>query len=163
MNCYFRFFICTLTALVITACGNPSVEYSPESSESSGIPETVLTLFSDSAGVTMTNAAAAGTELTGNISRAYIDLSTYTMIRGQFSSSLASAVINCRIEYSLNNGGSWSTLVPNFTAAAVANAHNNSAWIAIPEAAKTGVLLRALTVGDGVLDPIIKYVRIGFY
>ncbi|MCC6277226.1 MAG: hypothetical protein IT289_04845 [Oligoflexia bacterium] len=163
MNSYFKYTICILISLIMTACGNPSVEYNPEGSTSSDIPETVLTLFSDAAGVTMTNAAAAGTELTGNISRAYIDLSSYTMIRGQFSSSLASATINCRIEYSTNNGGSWSTLVPNFAAAAVANAHNNSAWVEIPDAAKTGVLLRALTVGDGVLDPIIKYVRIGFY
>ena len=140
-------------------CGGPSVEYAGQLS----VPETVLTLFSDAVGVTMTNAAVAGTELTGNISRTYLDLSTYSMVRGQFASSLTSTLVNCRIEYSLDNGTSWSTLIPNFAASIVANAHNNSPWTNIPSSAKTGVLLRALIVGNGVLDPVIKYVRIGYY
>lgn len=145
--------------LMLSSCGDPSVQYDP----ATGIQEIVSTLFSDGTGVTMTNAAVAGTEITNYVSRAYIDLSSYTMVRAQFASSLTSALINCRIEYSLNNGSTWSTLIPNFAASTTANANNNSSWVAIPSDANSGILVRAMIVGNGSLDPIIRYVRMGYY
>jgi hypothetical protein len=153
----------TATCLAFSGCGNPSVEYNPQTETSTIEPISETTLFSDAVGITMTNAAAAGTEPSGNISRASIDLTSYSMIRAQFASSLNSALIFCRIEYSLNSGGAWSTLISNFAAAAVVDAHNVSSWATIPTAAKANVLLRAVIVGNGVLDPVIRYVRLEYY
>ncbi len=144
-------------------CGDPSVEYQQATETSAPQQVFVMSLFSDAAGITMTNAAAAGTELAGNVSRAHIDFSAFTMVRAHFASSLTSATVACRIEYSTNNGSSWATLISNFAASTSANANNNSSWTSIPTGARGEILLRALIVGDGALDPIIKYVRLSFY
>ncbi len=148
---------------LLTACGNPSLSGVP-------IPAVVpdpeysvfesVRIFTDAAGVTMTAAPIGGNELTNNVSRLYVDLTDFQTVRGQFVSSLTSAVINCRIEYSLDDGGIWATLVPNFAASTSANITAKSAYIEIPSEARTDVLIRALIVGNGALNPIIRYVGI---
>lgn len=157
---------------LLAACGNPSFTGLPvtedpdgETSETPADPTEIplyenVRLFMDSTGITMTNAAVIGTELTNNNSRIYVDLTDFTQVRGQFVSSLTSATVYCRIEYSLNDGGAWATLVPNFVASTSANITSKSAFVTIPDAARTDVLLRALIGGDGVLDPIVRYVGV---
>ena len=125
------------------------------------IAEVIIPLVADATGVTMTNAAVAGTEFPNNVSRVQVDLAAYSSIRAHFASSLTSSVIGLRIEYSLNSGSTWTTLVPQFQAGSTANQNNTSAWTSLSASAQTDVLLRALVVGDGVLDPVIRYVRIG--
>ncbi|MBK9295072.1 MAG: hypothetical protein IPM57_11650 [Oligoflexia bacterium] len=154
------FLIITLT-LMHVGCGNPSVEYNP--SGGSSHPEKVFTLFSDTTGVTMTNAPAIGSEITNNMSRAYVDLATFSQVRGQFSNSLATTLVFCRLEYSLDDGTNWDTLVSDFASNGVANGHAYSDWAEIPSAAKANVLVRAVIVGNGVLDPIIRHVRLGYH
>lgn len=141
----------------IGGCGNSTVEGILTDEASSGM---LFTIFQDATGVTMTNAAVAGTEISSNASRAYVNLTGFTEARGQFSSSLTSAVVQCRIEFSLDNGGSWSVLVPSFAASTTANAASGGTWADIPNNGATDVLLRAVIVGNGVLDPVIRYVRV---
>lgn len=151
-------YLYVLGLLAASGCGNTTVEgLLATEVDSSGL---FFTVFQDATGVTMTNAAVAGTEITSNVSRAYADLTGFAEARAQFSSSLTSATINCRIEFSIDNGGSWSVLVPNFAASTTANANSKSAWVTIPSNAATEVLLRAMIVGNGVLDPVIRYVRV---
>lgn len=124
--------------------------------------EYMITLFSDATGVTMTNAAVAGTEPANNISRTVVSLPLATQVRAHFASSLTSATVRLRIEYSLNSGSNWLPLVPEFAASTSANANSLSPWSNIPTDARTTVLLRALVLGDGVLDPVIRYIRVGY-
>lgn len=147
--------------MFLAACGNPSLSGVPLALPDPKYPvwESVRMLM-DATGVTMTNAAAVGTEITNNNSRIYVDLTDFEQARGQFVSSLTSTVVNCRIEYSLNDGTDWVTLVPNWAASAVANTITKSAFATIPTEARTDVLLRALIVGDGVLDPIVRYISL---
>jgi hypothetical protein len=149
-------------SLFLSGCGDASVaglavEVVEEDAPS---PVMLFTIFQDATGVTMTNAAAAGTEITSLASRTYIDLSSFSQIRAQFTSSLTSSLVGCRVEYSLDDGTSWSVLVPNFAASTVASANTLSTWGDIPEWAKTTVLLRGMIVGNGVLDPIVRYIRV---
>jgi hypothetical protein len=139
--------------LLTSSCGNPSLTGTTTLWES-------YRIFNDAAGVTMTNAAAAGAEIPSSASRAYVDLTNFYYVRAQFTSSLGSTTINCRIEYSLNSGASWNTLVPNFAASASAFDANKSDFAVIPSDARGDVLVRALIVGNGVLDPVIGYVGI---
>ena len=161
--------IALLSAVLTLACapGGPSTtfsaeEASEESSQSPDEPEFSLTLFSDATGITMTNATALGTEPANNVSRAAVSLPQASQVRAHFASSLTWTTIRLRIEYSLNAGTSWTTLVPEFAASSSANANSTSDWSNIPEEAKTTVLLRALILGDGVLDPVIRYIRLGY-
>ena len=149
--------VCLGASLV--GCGSASVEGLTATTVTDPNVE-LFTLFQDATGVTMTNAAAAGTEISSNVSRAYVDLTGYTEARGQFSSSLTSALVNCRVEFSLDNGTSWSVLIANFAATTVANSNSKGSWGDIPSNAQTGVLLRAVILGNGVLDPVIRYVRV---
>ena len=157
---------------VLAACGKPELSGIPSLVLPDGsIPEedtpatpTIIPfwesvrLFMDATGATMTNAVAIGAEIPNNNSRMYLDLTDFTQVRAQFISSLTSSVVACRIEYSLNDGGVWNTLVPNFSAGTLANVANKSAFVTIPDAARTDVLVRALIAGDGALDPIVRYI-----
>jgi hypothetical protein len=144
--------------LFISGCGNPSL---------SGVVTTstptyfdTYRLFSDSVGITMTNAAAVGTEISTNLSRSYVDFTAYPQVRAQFASSLGTAAVLCRIEYSTNDGTSWSTLVSDFASSTTVNGSTKSSWATVPTAARGDVLVRAMIVGDGVLDPVIRYVSL---
>lgn len=141
--------------LGLASCGNPSLSGVPQST----LYETVR-LFVDSVGTTMTNAPAIGTELTNNSSRAYVDLTNFVSARGQFSSSLTSTLVTCRIEYSIDDGNNWNTLVSDFAASTVANAAAKSSFTTIPTQARREVLVRALIAGDGVLDPVIRFISL---
>ncbi len=148
-----------LTLTMLSGCGDATISGLSEDTVTE--PDVVLfSIFQDATGVTMTNAAALGTEITSNVSRAYVDLTGYSEARGQFTSSLTSAVVNCRVEFSLDNGTSWSVLIPNFAASTVANSNSRGVWGEIPSNAQSSVLLRAVIVGNGVLDPVIRYVRV---
>ncbi len=144
-----------LLLLAVSSCGNPSL---------SGVTQTTVyetvRVFMDNTGVTMTAAPAIGAEPANNVSRMYIDLTDYASARAQFISSLASALISCRIEYSLDDGSTWNTLVSNFAASAVASTANKSPFETIPTAARTDVLIRAVISGNGALNPIIRYISL---
>ena len=160
-----RILVITFMAIInILGCGKEvSHTFNDTADETQETFEVVTTLFSDAAGITMTNAAAIGTEITSNISRTMVNLEGFTQMRGHFASSLTSAVIACRVDYSIDNGTSWTTLISTFNAGTVANQNSYSGYTAIPTNGKTTVLLRAVIAGDGVLDPIIRYVRVGYY
>lgn len=117
-------------------------------------------LLRDAVGVTMTNAAAAGTEITNLVSRRTVDLTGRTNARGQFAHSLNSATVKLRLDFSTDNCGTWNAtpLVASFGAAVGANNNQTSAFAAIPAAAKTSVCVRAVIIGDGVLDPVVTHV-----
>jgi hypothetical protein len=144
-----------LLLLVAPSCGNPSL---------TGVAQTTayetVRLFMDNTGVTMTAAPAIGAEPANNVSRTYVDLTYFSSARAQFTSSLANNIINCRIEYSLDDGSTWSTLVSNFAASAVAQTANKSNFETIPTAARTDVLVRGIIVGNGALNPIIRYISL---
>ena len=81
----------------------------------------------------------------------------------QFSSSISS-VIACRIEYSLDGGLTWNTLIPNTFAEPVACQNSASSYVAITATAKTQeVMIRAIIVGNNSSDPRINYVAIDIY
>lgn len=96
-----------------------------------------------------------GTEVTD--SRRYIDLLFTSRARLQFK---ASAGMTMRIEYSTDNGGSWSTLIPE-------NSFFGGNpficdWVVIPEEAKyNDVLVRAIGIGVGLLQTI-NYAEMSF-
>lgn len=135
--------------VLIAGCGNPTLEGIPEVEPDPVFP--LMQQFNFATAVTMTNAAVIGTEVP---TRMYIDFSSYSTIRAQFVASTASALVQMRFEYSTNDGGAWSTLIPTLTASAVANTAVKSSYIDIPDDAKREVLVRALVIGNGVLDPI---------
>ncbi len=145
--------------LLLAACGNPSLSGVPLALPDPLYPTYLnVRMFGDNTGVTMTAAPVGGTELTNNVSRMYLDMTDFQQVRGQFVSTLTSTVINCRIEYSLDDGSNWLTLVPNFAASSSANITAKSPYNEIPADARTDVLVRALIVGNGALNPIIRYV-----
>lgn len=117
-------------------------------------------LLRNAVGVTMTNAAAGGTEITNLVSRRTVDLTGRTNARGQFAHSLNSATVKLRLDFSTDNCATWNAtpLVAAFGAAVGANNNQTSAFAAIPSAAKTSVCVRAVIIGNGTLDPIVTYV-----
>jgi len=119
-------------------------------------------MLRDAAGVKMTNASAAGAEITNLVSRAKIDLTGMTSARAQFAHSLNSATIKLRVDFSTDGCVTWNAtpLVPSFGSAVNANNNQTSAFNAIPTAAKTDVCVRAVIIGNGALDPVIRYVGI---
>ncbi len=119
-------------------------------------------LLRDAVGVTMTNAAAVGTEITNLVSRREINLMGMTNVRAQFAHSLNSAIIKLRIDFSTDNCATWNAtpLVAAFGAAVGANNNQTSAFAAIPPVAITNICVRAVIIGDGVLDPIVRHVDI---
>lgn len=66
-----------------------------------------------------------------------------------------------RIEYSTDNGTSWQAtpLVGPVTAVATANANSAGTFVALP-GGLGDVLVRAVVVGNGMLDPRVRYVRL---
>ena len=158
-------------SILLVSCGKATVDTSrlvqttatSAASESETSVEKVVTLFSDATGATMTNCAAIGTEIPNVVSRMTVDFTGASMVRAQFASSLTSALIFVRIEYSTDGGSTWSDLVDDFAAGTVANQMNVSAWTSIAGIAQASVIVRAVIVGNGVLDPVIRFVRIGYY
>lgn len=106
------------------------------------------------AAVTVT-IGTSGTELAN--SRKLVDLGGCERGRVQFNSSSA---ISVRVEYSIDYGATWATLID-----AGEYAGSNpyvSVWFPLPDACKTSdVLLRAVGVGTG-LFLTVNYVQFDF-
>ncbi len=119
-------------------------------------------LLRDAVGVTMTNAASGGTEITNLVSRRQIDFSGKTNARAQFAHSLNSATVKLRIDFSTSSCSAFNAtpLVSAFGAAVGANNIQNSSFAAIPAEAKTDVCVRAVIIGNGALDPIVRYITL---
>lgn len=77
-------------------------------------------------------------------SRKFAYLGGNTMVAVQFGSSVLAASV--RVEYSVDNGGNWATLIPDVAAIAALQT-TFSDWSALPMNCRTGVLIRALAVG----------------
>ena len=110
----------------------------------------------------MTNAASGGIEITNLVSRRQIDFSGKTNVRAQFAHSLNSATVQLRIDFSTSSCAAFNAapLVSAFGAAVGANNIQNSSFAAIPAEAKTDVCVRAVIIGNGALDPIVRYITL---
>ncbi len=99
--------------------------------------------------------SVGGSELTD--SRRYVDLWDCEAANCQFKSSAGMSV---RVEYSLDDGGSWNTLVDE--SGYFGGNPYTKGWVVIPEESKQNdVLLRAIGVGIGLLTTV-NFVEIGF-
>ncbi len=104
-----------------------------------------------------TNAPSAVTEFTGSRRRLFVDLTHATEFRSVISVTVAGAAGTVfRMQYSPNDG------VDFFEFAALASVNipidsignKRTAWVALPDGAKTDVLVRMVTQGgDGAADP----------
>ena len=111
----------------------------------------------------MTNAASyAGTEITNLVSRSQIDFTGMTNVRAQFAHSLNSATIKLRIDFLTSSCASFNAipLVSAFGAAVGANNIQTSTFASIPAATKTDVCVRAVIIGNGTLDPVVRYITL---
>lgn len=107
------------------------------------------------------NAAVAGTEIAGLLTRTTVDITRFEEVRLQFAVSTTNANVGVRVEFSTDNGTTWAALIAATTpATAVPNQHVRTAFAVVPEAARADVLLRAVCVGNANLDPTVRYVRI---
>ncbi len=155
-------------SLLLVGCGDANLSGFQAAAETPEVLQVIpiwgsVRLFSDATGITMTNAAISpGVEISNSLSRMYVYLTDFSEVRAQFSSSLTAQPVQLRIDYSLNNGGAWFTLVPEFTSSATPNDTMLSPYNAIPEEAKTDVLVRAVIVGNGTYDPVIRYISLDF-
>lgn len=96
-----------------------------------------------------------GVEL--NNSRRFVDLYNRTRCRVQFNSSGA---ISVRVEYSLDFGNTWTTLLSEGSYSGT-NPYVSS-WTTLPEEVQANdVLLRTLGIGSGVLLTV-NYVEFSF-
>ena len=116
-----------------------------------------VTLLADAVGPTVTDASILGSEPALNCTRRKVVLTSATDYRAQFSASTNSAAVKLRLQYSTDQL-IWNNLGSDLAAAATANALNVGGWEQVPAGAKADVFLRALIVGDGVLDPIVRFI-----
>ena len=116
------------------------------------------TIFVATPGVTVTNIAAALTDLAASI-RVPVDLRPFTKVRLSANVTTATSVgtPELRLQYSLDNStfAYFSTAGP--AVSTVGTGVKSSEWVAIPAAALKGnVVLRLVTIGgDGAEDPVI--------
>lgn len=108
--------------------------------------------------VTLTNIAAALTEVAGNY-RVKLDLTYVDQVRLVARVGVAgNAGSVLKAQYSADES-SWSDLTTTVSLAAVATPV--TAWAAIPAGAKADVFVRVVTQsGDGVADPQIRQVQL---
>ena len=110
--------------------------------------------------LTFTNAAAGGTEATTlGGSRVQADLRNTVNMVGQVIYSVIphAASGQARFEYSINGGGAWATLLAMGTGGYSTNVLKISAATAVPVEAKiVNCLLRVVTTGDGIVDPVLQ-------
>ena len=112
-----------------------------------------------STGITVTNAAIAGSEPPTFTCRRKVDLTNAAQFRGEFISSLTVATIQLRLQYSTNQSV-WNDLGTNISAVTTANGLTVGTWENIPAGAKADVFIRPLVVGNGALDPVIRLLSI---
>ena len=99
--------------------------------------------------------AVGGTELSN--SRRIVDLFGFEASRVQFQ---ASATISVRVEYSLDGGATWNTLIAEGTEYG-GNPYVSEWQTMPPEALDNDVLIRALAIGFGLLTSV-DYVEFQF-
>jgi hypothetical protein len=92
------------------------------------------------------------------LTRTVVNLTSFLQARLQFLSSQASSTIKCHLDYSTDNGTSWSTLLADVSASTTADAVSKGSWVSVPAGAKSEVLVRAVVVGNGTLSTIISSV-----
>lgn len=133
------------------------------SSPSSYGPRSVAVL---SEGVTVTNIAAAKTDLGAGI-RLQADLRPFTKVRlGAVVTTQAANGGELRLEYSVDGGSTWAYFDTTGSGPAVpflATGSKVSEWETIPAGAKPGgwTVIRAVTIsGDGAEDPVLGTVTI---
>lgn len=90
-------------------------------------------------------------------SRRYVDLYTFEACRWQY---LSSQSLDVRIDYSLDDGATWSTFADEYET--TGSSPRVTAWQTIPDEAKTAdVLIRAFATGSGLLTTV-SYVEFQF-
>ena len=125
---------------------------------------TFYTLLADAAGPTMTNAATTpGTEMLLLVSRRSVNWTNKTQFRSMFASSLTSATITLNIRYSTDGGTNWTDLGTPTAASITANANATGSFLSIPAGARGDILISAWIIGNGTLDPLIRYVAVEAY
>jgi acid phosphatase family membrane protein YuiD len=122
------------------------------------IPPTPVVIPLLQASITLTNQAAADTEVVGNY-RTKVDLTNATDVRlvvREVGTGAAGA--DLRVQYSTDESA-WTNLTPE--AAINATATVVTAWTAVPVGAKGDVFLRMMVKdGDGVADPALRLVQV---
>lgn len=111
----------------------------------------MLTLLLSESGVSITP-DLSGVEIANT--RRVVNFHGQNFVRLHVDSSITTITI--RVEYSLNDGQAWSTLVSFATLQSTAP--SVSSWITIPQEAKVEVLLRAL--GVGLTGGSIRFVNV---
>lgn len=111
----------------------------------------------------LTNAPAAGTEVPNQQSRAVVDLRgvVNAVVQATFS-VIPAAAGTCRVEYSVNAGGTWAALATSGSPH-VANVMKVGALTAVPAAAQVQQCwLRIVVTGDAVADPVLLRAAVSF-
>ena len=125
---------------------------------------TFYTLLADATGPTMTNTATTpGTEMLLLVSRRSVNWTNKTQFRSMFASSLTSATITLNIRYSTDGGTNWTDLGTPTAASITANANATGSFLSIPAGARGDILISAWIIGNGTLDPLIRYVAVEAY
>lgn len=115
--------------------------------------------------LTFTDAPSGGLEiLTTGGSRIRADLRNASRVVGQVVFSVAPAAAGvARFEYSINDGGAWSTLLDMLTGSYTANTLKASSPGVVADAAKVSTcLLRVVVTGDGVVDAVLQKAVLSF-
>lgn len=116
------------------------------------------------AALTVTDAAAAETEITSPRYRALVDLSRSTQIRllGNVG-SVGSAGTALRLQWSATAGGTYAEFAATNQPSILIDAQGviDSGWVTIPAGAKTGeVFLRIASAGgNATADPVVSRVE----
>jgi len=119
----------------------------------------IVSLFADAVGVAMTNPPAGGAEPPNNITRTKINLSDFRSFRGVFIASTASGLVKLRLQYSTDNA-TWYNFGNDIAATAPVNAVSAGNFELVPIPAKTDAYVRALIVGNGSLDAVIRKIEL---
>lgn len=91
------------------------------------------------------------------LTRRYVDLCDVEAMRLQYNCSDS---IDVRVEYSIDYGGSWNTLIPEY--GMIGGNPKSSCWQTIPEDCHIpDVILRVYATGSGILTTI-NFVEIQF-
>src|SRR5260221_6087956 len=114
-----------------------------------------VTLYNDPTGLALTLLTSA--EL--GASRRILEID-WDFVRAQFSISLNSVLISCRIDGSKDGGASWAPLIPTTSASGIADGNTLSDWIDVPPDFRGETLVRVWMSGNGLLSPAVRYVTI---
>jgi hypothetical protein len=145
-----------------------AVEHDPAGSGGTGITLPVsVTLRSDGTDFSATAASMAGSsfqEITSSgFFRVKLDLTNATEMRVHTSQTALAVTGRVLIQYSTNNGGSWTSSGIYVQLATANNTYATGAWTAIPAGMKGDVLLRSgFTNGDGTESPDVSNIYVEY-